>query len=426
MYIPLQECGKVTDQFDPRYSLDSRKVENPGVKKKSRYINHLAVQELENAPNRPSNMETFINAVEHVNTEGRRGRIGFFCQMVPPEIPRAMGLVPVRLGCGNAALVQSGEEVLSGEICPLTKSSFAQFLQEDHPANNTECLVIPTACDAKKKLGEVLADYRPVFMFNLPPEQDYSSYSKSVAKELKRLVKFLEKSTGRKLKRKPLAHEIDKSQKVTALAREFEKLRAEDPRCISARDTFLIVQAYHAGMDVDNWLEEARKALDESKAAVSSKTSLRPRLVLTGAPVVWPNFKPLNLIETSGADIVADTLCTGLQSLIDPPVYEERSYNALLRALAQSYVFASPCPCFVSGATRISRTLDLVSQYDANGVLHYGLRLCQLFDIEVYKLSTVLRDNKVPFMNMRTDYSLEDTEQLRVRLEAFLETLEED
>ena len=28
-------------------------------------------------------------------------------------------------------------------------------------------------------------------------------------------------------------------------------------------------------------------------------------------------------------------------------------------------------------------------------------------------------------MNMRTDYSLEDTEQLRVRLEAFLETVGE-
>ncbi|MDZ7816455.1 MAG: 2-hydroxyacyl-CoA dehydratase family protein [Planctomycetota bacterium] len=360
------------------------------------------------------------------DVKGPEGRVGYFCQMVPPEIPRAMGLTPVRLGCGNAALVQSGEEVLSGEICPLTKSSFAQFLQEDHPANYTECLVIPTACDAKKKLGEVLADYRPVFMFNLPPEQDYSQYADSLVKELKKLVKFLQKSTGRKLKRRALVREVTASQKVSQLAREFEKLRAYDPRCISARDTFLIVQSYHSGMDVEVWLDEARRAYEQSAKAAEDKPSLRPRLVLTGAPIVWPNFKPLTLIETSGADIVADTLCTGLQSLIDPPVCEEHSMSALMRALAQKYVFASACPCFISAATRISRTLDLVSEYNAQGVLHYGLRLCQLFDIEVYKLSEVLRENKVPFMNMRTDYSLEDTEQLRVRLEAFLETLEED
>jgi benzoyl-CoA reductase/2-hydroxyglutaryl-CoA dehydratase subunit BcrC/BadD/HgdB len=59
-------------------------------------------------------------------------------------------------------------------------------------------------------------------------------------------------------------------------------------------------------------------------------------------------------------------------------------------------------------------------------VLSYGLRLCQLFDIEAYRLQAVLKERRIPHLNLRTDYSLEDTEQLRVRLEAFLETVEEE
>ena len=190
------------------------------------------------------------------------------------------------------------------------------------------------------------------------------------------------------------------------------------------RDFFLMIQASFTGVSLEKWLVEAGKVLAGVRAFKSTRKRLRPRLVLTGAPIVWPNFKPLNLIEECGADVVADSVCTGAQSCFDPVVYEEKGRSALMRALAHRYVFASPCPCFISQGTRISRVLDLVEEFKADGVLNYGLRLCQLFDMEAYRLSRVLKQEKVPFANLRTDYSLEDTEQLRVRLEAFLETLD--
>ena len=106
-------------------------------------------------------------------------------------------------------------------------------------------------------------------------------------------------------------------------------------------------------------------------------------------------------------------------------VIDEKGRGALMRALAARHVFASPCPCFISQGTRLSRVLELVEQFHADGVIHYGLRLCQLFDMESYRLARVLKSKRIPFMSLRTDYSLEDTEQLRVRLEAFLETVGE-
>jgi benzoyl-CoA reductase/2-hydroxyglutaryl-CoA dehydratase subunit BcrC/BadD/HgdB len=43
--------------------------------------------------------------------------------------------------------------------------------------------------------------------------------------------------------------------------------------------------------------------------------------------------------------------------------------------------------------------------------------------VENYRIGRVLKEKDIPFLNLRTDYSMEDTEQLRVRIEAFIETL---
>jgi len=188
----------------------------------------------------------------------------------------------------------------------------------------------------------------------------------------------------------------------------------------------VVIQASFAGVEPEEWLSQAGRVLDELRAFEPERRRLRPRLVLTGAPIIWPNFKPLNIIEECGADVVADTLCTGVQSRFDPVVYDESGRGALLRALALRHVFGSVCPCFISQGRRIARVLDLVEEFRADGVVNYALRLCQLFDMESYRLGRIMKERKIPFANMRTDYSLEDTEQLRVRLEAFLETLGED
>jgi benzoyl-CoA reductase/2-hydroxyglutaryl-CoA dehydratase subunit BcrC/BadD/HgdB len=209
------------------------------------------------------------------------------------------------------------------------------------------------------------------------------------------------------------------------LIRKLQKIRSAEPAVLSIRDFMIIIQSSYTGGDLDEWCVQVEKVLAEAQTYEPERRRLRPRLVLTGAPMVWPNFKVLNLIEESGADVVADTLCTGTQSCNDPVVIDEPGKRALLRSLASRYVFGSACPCFISQATRLSRVLELVDESKADGVVNYSLRLCQLFDMETYRMVRVLKSKRIPFINLRTDYSLEDTEQLRVRLEAFLETVED-
>ncbi len=413
------------NQFNDKYKIIQDFSDNPANLKKQRFIEEEQIRTQSSRGPRVSNIKYFENLMyNHDLPKKEKLRVGYFCNIIPQEIILALGAEPVRLDCGNNAAALLGEEILSGEICPLAKASFGIFINKDSLANSCDLLILPTSCDAKRKLGEILNDIKPAFMLNLPPEQNHARYAKQSFLEILRLVKFLERFSKKRLSRRSLEGIIKLSQKRTLLVRELQKIRMENPRCLSITDLFLIIQAsFSRIVDLSEWNEETIKVRDEIKGYTPERKSLRPRLILTGAPMNWPNFKILNLFEECGADIVADTLCTGAQACYDPIVTDERSKRSLLRALTNRYIYASICPCFISQETRINRILDLLEETHADGVVNYSLRLCQLFDIENFRIERTIKSRKIPYINIRTDYSLEDTEQLRVRIEAFLETI---
>ncbi|MFH0911734.1 MAG: 2-hydroxyacyl-CoA dehydratase family protein [Planctomycetota bacterium] len=414
----------MAEQFDPRYRLAPSRGDDSRTRRRCLVVEEEARKNLAAIPCRPSNIARFEAWIDGRGIPASAPVVGYFCNFIPVELIHALGARAVRLDCGNAALVQAGEEALSGEICPVAKSSFALFLDAQGLANQCAAVILPASCDAKRKLGEILSDWKPTFALNLPPEQDARRYGKLMAEEMARLASFLEKHLGRRLSNRALLEAIELGRERTALARALLKARMENPAALSIRDLFLMLQASFRGVPLEEWLPEARRVLEEIRSVPCPSRPEGPRLVLTGAPILWPNFKLLGLIEACGAEVAADTLCSGAQGVFDPVVTDERGRTALLRALAERYVFASSCPCFLSQGTRLSRVLDLVGEGRAGGVIHHGLRLCQLFDLEVYRLARVLKDRRVPFLSIRTDYSLEDTEQLRVRIEAFLEQIE--
>lgn len=411
-------------QFDPTYRLTPGTSDNPGNQKKQRFIEDFQIQKQQELENRPANISFFKNLMTLV-PEKQTLRIGCFCNMIPFEIIRALGMEPVRLDCGNAGAAILGDEILAGDICPLAKASLGALLCDDTLASSCDAYILPTSCDAKKKMGQICNDYKPTFMLNLPPEQNHKRYQKQSLGEITRLTEFLEKISQKKLKAKKLYKEIKLSNHRTQLLRNMQELRIQKPRSLSIADLFLIIQSgLFQPIELTKWLEESKKVYEEMKQYEPPRKNLRPRLILTGAPIIWPNYKILNLFEESGADIIADTLCTGVQSCFDPIIASEKGLKALLQALTNRYLFATICPCFITQDTRINRVLDLQETTKADGIINYSLRLCQLFDIENFRLEKIVKGNKIPYINVRTDYSLEDTEQLRIRIEAFLETIE--
>lgn len=415
----------MTSQFDSVYRLPPAASDNPGNRRKQQFLQEEQIRRQAQVAARPSNMAFFEHALSAPTAlPRRRPRVGLFCNLVPPELVMAAGADPVRLDCGNAAAAVHGEEILAGDVCPLSKASLGMFLRSDSMAAACDAIVVAASCDAKKKMGELLADFKPTYVMAVPPEQDHERHAAEVTRDLDRLGRFLAARFGTRPDGGALRRAIELTNARSRLVARLQDIRIVHPRALGIRDFFTIVQAsLFSPLPLEDWLAQAGAAADEAARAADERRSLRPRLVLTGAPMAWPNFKVLNVLEECGADVVADTLCTGAQACLDPVVCDERGRTALLRALAGRSVFGALCPCFISQTRRLHRVLDLCATAHARGVVHYLLRLCQLFDVENYRLEKVLKERRIPCLALRTDYSQEDTEQLRVRIEAFLETL---
>jgi len=67
--------------------------------------------------------------------------------------------------------------------------------------------------------------------------------------------------------------------------------------------------------------------------------------------------------------------------------------------------------------------LVLSADFKVRGVVSHNLRLCQLFDMESARVRQALRQKDIPLLAIQTDYGQEDVEQVKTRVEAFLEML---
>lgn len=351
--------------------------------------------------------------------EGFPGKIiGTFCNFVPEELIYAAGAIPIRLCMGFYDTISFAEEVLPRDICPLVKSSFGCIKTKFSYFSLCDLIILPTPCDPKKKLGEILSDYLPVLVLKIPQDKDINSSRDIWLKEIKTLKEKIEDFTANKITKEKLKDAIKLLHKRQAVFRKLYQLKTHNPSRINGRDTLIVIQTSFFD-DIKRWTEHAQKLCDQ----LNKELPPSPRILLTGSPLVWPNFKILHIIEELGAIVVIDELCSGTRYLYDPVEVEEWTTEGMLRAIANRYLLPSTCPCFVQNTDRRDRLLQMVKDFKIDGVIHHSLRLCQVYDMELNKISSMFKENSIPFLNIYTDYSLEDTEQIRTRIEAFLEML---
>ena len=89
--------------------------------------------------------------------------VGVFCTYLPREIPNAMGAAVVGLCSVSDETIPDAEKDLPRNLCPLIKSSYGFAKTDKCPFFYFSDLVVgETTCDGKKKMYEMLADFKPV------------------------------------------------------------------------------------------------------------------------------------------------------------------------------------------------------------------------------------------------------------------------
>ena len=147
-----------------------------------------------------------------------------------------------------------------------------------------------------------------------------------------------------------------------------------------------------------------------------------PRILMSGCPMAVPNWKLPWIVETSGAVIVGEESCVGERGTRNLVNASGNTVDELMDAIVDRY-FQVDCAIFTPNPDRLNHVEEMVKDYKADGVIHYGLQFCQPYLMEAIPVAKALEDKNIPTLRIETDYSMEDVGQLKTRVEAFIEML---
>jgi benzoyl-CoA reductase/2-hydroxyglutaryl-CoA dehydratase subunit BcrC/BadD/HgdB len=349
--------------------------------------------------------------------------VGTFCTYVPEELIIAAGGICVGLCAGAQVAAEEAEKFLPRNICALIKSSLGFKLARVCPyIESCDLLIGETTCDGKKKYYEILNDFQPVHVMELPQRKADSDRS-LWADEVRRLVSRLEEMTEKKISEDSLREAVKVvNAKRKALLRLAE-LRKSDPPLISGRDALLINQIafYDDPVRLTEKVNALCDELEERKASGDSIGGVHhPRILLSGCPMAIPNWKVAKIIEGSGALVAMDEICTGIRyfrHLVDEGAADS---DALLDDIADRYMLID-CAVFTPNQERLDHIRELVQDYDIDAVVYHALQFCGPYTVESYRVKQDMEAMGVPFLYLETDYSSEDIGQLSTRVQALIE-----
>jgi benzoyl-CoA reductase/2-hydroxyglutaryl-CoA dehydratase subunit BcrC/BadD/HgdB len=367
----------------------------------------------------------FERNVITLNEAKEKGKkvVGQYCIYSPSEIAIAAGAIPVSL-CGTRNdSIPAAEEVLPRALCPLIKSSFGFALQDSCPyLVASDIVVADTTCDGKKKMFELLKEYKPVVMLQLPQIQDEDAlayWRKQYALLIRRLEEEFDVSiTDEKLREATILMNRER----LALKAVMDQARRR-PSPVTGME--LVEVAFKTSFFPDKEVgiemllglaEELGQLADAGKSPYTDKT---PRILLTGVPVGMGSHKVIRLIEECGGNVVCLDNCSGykktrvmLDETTDP-----------LTEMAKRYLDV-PCAVMSPNPNRYEAISRLAADFSVDAVVDLTWQGCQTYAVESWSLKKFVRDTlDKPFLQVETDYSETDTEQLKVRIEAFLEML---
>lgn len=363
-----------------------------------------------------------IKELQDAKAQGKKV-VGTFCVFVPEEIVLAAGGIQVGLCAGAEIGKGEAEKVLPRNTCALIKSFVGFKLARLCPfIESCDLIVGETTCDGKKKAYEIFSDYSPVYVMEIP-QMKRPSDRELWKSEVLRFMGAVEETTGNRISAEALEHAIHLVNARRRVLRRLNRLRASVPAPISGRDALLINQIsfyddpVRFTAKIGELCDELEERVKKGEGVAPKET---PRLMLSGCPMAVPNWKLPYVIESSGAVIVGEESCIGTRNTRDLVDEGARTLDGAIDAIVDRYMRID-CACFTPNTERLDHIVGMAKDLDVNGVIHYGLSFCQPYAMEAFKVEKALRSAGVPMLAIETDYGMEDVEQLKTRVEAFIE-----
>jgi bcr-type benzoyl-CoA reductase subunit C len=350
--------------------------------------------------------------------------MGYLCAFVPVEIITAAGLIPFRIKGDASEPITKADADMETIICPLVRSCFDMVIKGKYEF--IEGAVIPHACDSMCRTYEVwqgATGLAYTHLLNTPHGTDDSSLDYFKA-EVNTLRQSLGKYAGKTITDEGLKQAIKLHNEERAQVADLYRLRRSEPPLISGVE---LARVLIAAMSLP--AEEATQLIKGVIAEVKDRkitAAPKPRMMLVGAQV--DNTGIIELIEQSGAAIVADDLCPGARESLEPVKETADPVDGLAeRYLRGVYCSRSYRPRRGSYEDYLEERFGhigrAIKEFKVDGVILYIYKYCDPFGFEVPQIKSYIESKGVPAIYIEDEYSLSGMGRLSTRVQAFLELL---
>jgi benzoyl-CoA reductase subunit C len=369
-------------------------------------------------------MKPFVKATEDLNNpyiqESRlagKKVVGFFCSYMPMELIEAAGIVPYRLKGKPGKDIGAGTTYLSTRLCTFSRNVLSLALENDY--SFLSGFIGSNTCDQIRRTSQNWIIKKPTqFNHFLHIPRVYRAENKSYFRnQLFILKEELETWIGKKITDEDLLKASTKYNKARDILRKLSGLRKNDNPALSGSEMLTVSVAYHQ-MPIDDFIPAAEHILKELSS--SKGTSGKTRVLICGGMIDEPAY--LAFMEEQGFDVVADPVCFGMRSYWEDVDLKKEP----LEAIADRYLTHFPCPHIgESFPKRWDNIKQIYKDYNAEGIIFQRLIFCQIWGVDALNMTGKCEDMGIPFLNLEREYGFFSTGQLKTRLQAFEELIEQ-
>ncbi len=340
--------------------------------------------------------------------------LGYYEPYIPEEIVYAAGILPVRLLSQHEPDDVTDHRMYGN--CACSRDLLNQFIRGRY--DYIDGLVNAEGCQWMLNAFQTTLSVKPE-LFNhyvfVPDYVDGKTSKDVMRSELVVFRKALEKWTGKSIKDNDLDHAIDVYNTNRRLMRQVYELRRLDTPVVLGSEAMEMVLASQV-MDK----EEMNKLLVKVIAGLAEcepRQDTGVRLMLIGSPTSDAELE--KLVESLGANVVIDELCTGSSYFWNEAI----PLPDRLMAIALRYLGRPHCALKDNNwRRRPAHIHQLYEDYQAHGVIIAKQIYCHPHGTDNPLIWKILEERNIPFHYFERDTTL-PYEETRLRMEAFINML---
>ena len=354
---------------------------------------------------------------EYLNAAMNSGSrvVGYFCSYVPEEIIHAAGMVPYRMRAAGSGNTAKGSVYYSAINCSFAKACFGRVLEGDF--SFLDGIVFMNGCDHLRRMYDNWrhADVPPKFrhMFVVPHVTGNTALVR-FTEEMRKFAKAIEDFFGVTISGDALGESVKLYNEKRRLLAELYATRKNS--IIPVRGSELLSLMLAVTMmpvtDAINLIRDVLKAVPGR--AASGERDIRV-FISSGCMEESPH---LELIESCGGAIVADSLCLGSRH-IDLAADET---GDPYESLARRYLLHLSCPRMMNEfRTRLDYLDRSIRDYAVDAVIAEKLKFCDLWGGEMYLMKQESVKKRFPILLLERELYGGGDGQIRTRVQAFFE-----